>query len=98
MSRMISGFIYANNEPKSALARDPGDCRDNKGKTREACFHLLWYCKLQRRGSREITDMLRIFFQEYISSGVVRECEKLIEIPAIKEDRVPGEFDLSMLH
>ena len=38
-------FIYANNEPKSALARDPGDCRDNKGKTREACFHLLWYMK-----------------------------------------------------
>ena len=32
MSWMISGFIYANNEPKSALVRDPGDCRDNKGK------------------------------------------------------------------
>ncbi len=45
MSWMISGFIYANNEPKSALARDPGDCRDNKGETREACFHLLWYMK-----------------------------------------------------
>ena len=24
--------LYANNEPKSALARDLGDCRDNKGK------------------------------------------------------------------
>ena len=23
-------FFYANNEPKSALARDLGDCRDNK--------------------------------------------------------------------
>ena len=23
-------FIYANNEPKSALVRDPGDCHDNK--------------------------------------------------------------------
>ena len=45
MSWMISGFIYANNEPKSALARELGDCRDNKGKTREACFHLLWYMK-----------------------------------------------------
>ena len=22
-------FIYANNEPKSALVRDPGDCRDH---------------------------------------------------------------------
>ena len=31
MSWMISGFIYANNEPKSALARELGDCRDNKG-------------------------------------------------------------------
>ena len=28
----FSFLIYANNEPKSALARDLGDCRDNKGK------------------------------------------------------------------
>lgn len=27
----FSSFIYANNEPKSALARELGDCRDNKG-------------------------------------------------------------------
>ena len=33
------GFsIYANNEPKSALARDLGDCRDNKGKTANRVF------------------------------------------------------------
>ena len=38
MSWMISGFIYANNEPKSALARDPGDCRDNKGKPAKRVF------------------------------------------------------------
>ena len=28
---MRTCLIYANNEPKSALARDLGDCRDNKG-------------------------------------------------------------------
>ena len=38
MSWMISGFIYANNEPKSALARDLGDCRDNKGKLAKRVF------------------------------------------------------------
>ena len=27
-------LIYANNEPKSALARDLGDCRDNRGNSR----------------------------------------------------------------
>ena len=27
---IIEPFIYANNEPKSVLARDLGDCRDNK--------------------------------------------------------------------
>ena len=27
-------FIYANNEPKSALAHDLGDCCDNKGNSR----------------------------------------------------------------
>ena len=34
-------FIYANNEPKSALARDLGDCRDNKGKLAKRVFTLL---------------------------------------------------------
>ena len=40
-------FIYANNEPKSALARDLGDCRDNKGKLAKRVFtcyiHKLLY-------------------------------------------------------
>ena len=31
-------FFYANNEPKSALARDLGDCRDNKGKLAKRVF------------------------------------------------------------
>ena len=30
--------IYANNGPKSALARDLGDCRDNKGKLAKRVF------------------------------------------------------------
>ena len=31
-------LFYANNEPKSALARDLGDCRDNKGKLAKRVF------------------------------------------------------------
>ena len=34
-------FIYADNEPKSALARDLGDCRDNKGKLAKRVFTCL---------------------------------------------------------
>ena len=34
-------LIYANNEPKSALARDLGDCRDNKGKLAKRVFACL---------------------------------------------------------
>ena len=34
-------FFYANNEPKSALARDLGDCRDNKGKLAKRVFTCL---------------------------------------------------------
>ena len=30
--------FYADNEPKSALARDLGDCRDNKGKLAKHVF------------------------------------------------------------
>ena len=30
ISRKAGPLFYANNEPKSALARDLGDCRDNK--------------------------------------------------------------------
>ena len=36
-----SVFIYANDEPKSALARDLGDCRDNKGKLAKRVFTCL---------------------------------------------------------
>ena len=32
---------YANNEPKSALARDLGDCRDNKRKFAKRVFSCL---------------------------------------------------------
>ena len=28
-TKEVSFFIYASNEPKSVLARDLGDCRDN---------------------------------------------------------------------
>ena len=34
-------LIYANNEPKSALARDLGDCRDNQGKLVKRVFTCL---------------------------------------------------------
>lgn len=34
-------FYYANNEPKSAVARDLGDCRDNKGKLAKRVFICL---------------------------------------------------------
>ena len=34
-------FIYTNNEPRSALARDFGDCRDNKGKFAKRVFACL---------------------------------------------------------
>ena len=37
----IEAFFYANNEPKSALARDLGDCRDNKGKLAKRVFTCL---------------------------------------------------------
>ena len=33
--------FFANNEPKSALARDLGDCRDNKGKLAKRVFTCL---------------------------------------------------------
>ena len=35
----FSSFIYANNEPKSALAQDFGDCRANYEKLAERVFH-----------------------------------------------------------
>ncbi len=39
-AEVLSGIVmYANNEPKSALARDSGTVAI-QGETREACFHL----------------------------------------------------------
>ena len=37
----FSSFIYANNETKSALAQDFGDCHDNKGKLAKRVFTCL---------------------------------------------------------
>ncbi len=34
-------LLFADNEPKSALARDLGDCRDNKGKLAKRVFTCL---------------------------------------------------------
>ncbi len=34
-------LFYADNEPKSALARDLGDCRDKKGKLAKRVFTCL---------------------------------------------------------
>ena len=35
--------VYANNEPKPALARDLGRLSRLQGETREACFHLFHF-------------------------------------------------------
>ena len=35
-------MIYAGNEPKSVLARDLGDCRDNYEKLAERVSHSCW--------------------------------------------------------
>ena len=37
-SKYLNVFICVNNEPKSALARGLGDCRDNKGKLAKRVF------------------------------------------------------------
>ena len=39
-------IFYAHNEPKSALARDLGDCRDNKGKLAKRVFTCCMSCIL----------------------------------------------------
>ena len=44
-------FIYTNNAPRSALARDFGDCRDNKGKFAKRVFACLRHEKMTKRRS-----------------------------------------------
>ncbi len=35
----VAIFICASNEPKSVLARDPGDCRDNQKELAKRVFY-----------------------------------------------------------
>lgn len=44
-------FIYTNNAPRSALVRDFGDCRDNKGKFAKRVFACLRHEKMTKRRS-----------------------------------------------
>jgi len=48
--------FYANNEPKSALARDLGDCRDNKGKLAKRVF----ICYSGRSG-QDLPDIFSLY-------------------------------------
>ena len=47
---------YANNAPKSALARDLGDCRDNKGKLAKRVFTCY-----SRRFSQDLPDIFSLY-------------------------------------
>ena len=40
------GFIYASNEPKSVLARDLGDCRDNLRNSQSVFLIVLHFRKV----------------------------------------------------
>ena len=42
-------FIYANNEPKSVLARDLGDCRDNLRNSRSMFLIVYANITIKRR-------------------------------------------------
>ena len=48
-------FFYASNEPKSVLARDLGDCRDNLRNSRSVFLIVLILAKSQ--GNRKILVM-----------------------------------------
>ena len=48
--------FYANNAPKSALARDLGDCRDNKGKLAKRVFTCY-----SRRFSQDLPDIFSLY-------------------------------------
>ena len=53
-------FIDANNEPKSAYARDLGDCHDNKGKLAKRVFTCFWQSDFSTRISQivQITSII----------------------------------------
>ena len=62
-------LFCADNEPKSALARDLGDCRDNKGKLAKRVFTFLQeipmelFCKKMDTSDTQNT-YLKIVWQE----------------------------------
>ena len=61
----LPGFFYANNEPKSALARNPGDCRDNKGKLAKCDFTCWQKIKGRRKYFLRPNKVLKWFFSVY---------------------------------
>ena len=49
-------FVYANNEPKSTLARDLGDCRDNKGKLAKRVFTCCCCVNTEKAGGERMEE------------------------------------------
>ncbi len=48
--------VYANNEPKSTLARDLGDCRDNKGKLAKCVFTCCCCVNPEKAGGERMEE------------------------------------------
>ena len=73
-------LIYANNEPKSALARDLGDCRDNKGKLAKRVFTCFGLFFRQHDIFDEIIDGRSDTWIAFHGEQDRASCERIIDL------------------
>ena len=82
--KVLALFIYASNEPKSVLARDLGDCRDNLRNSRSVFLivsfsrrsskrgitgeHYCRYCRHNKRYSHFYKQKSRVMNNKYIEN------------------------------
>ena len=90
MGRDTAPFIYANNEPKSALARDLGDCRDNKGKLAKRVFACLPQIKFPSESVRRKEPDLAVKTKKRSAQQVRRPTEQLPNKYHICRKRFPA--------
>ena len=78
-------FVYANNEPKSTLARDLGDCRDNKGKLAKCVFTCCCCVNPEKAGGERMEEEMETTGEAETVAEAAKEAVETLKEKSLEE-------------
>ena len=77
-------FVYANNEPKSTLARDLGDCRDNTGKLTKRVFTCCCCVNPEKAGGERMEEEMEKMGEAETVAEAAKEAVETLKEKSLK--------------